>query len=349
MKKNIFYVPVVAGLLLAACGKKDTARKMPAATDPVPVKVMELSRQSFNNIINTSGQFTTDDETVLSFKTGGVISKVFVKEGDRVKAGQILATLDMTEISAQLGQAQIAFEKAERDFKRAEGLYRDSVATLEQFQNARTMFDLSKQQLTAAGFNAGYSQIRAVSNGVVLKKFANNGQIVGPGTPVLQTGSAGNGEWMLKVGVSDREWAGIRLNDSATVQTAAADGETYRAYVSSKAESADPYTGLFSVELKLKNAKNKAIASGMFGKAIIYATEQNNVWQIPYESLLDGNGNEGFVFVTNDRKTAQKIPVRISSVEKNHVLIGQGLEKSRFLIVSGSAYLADRSPIEVKP
>lgn len=347
--KNIIIISIVAGTLLVACGESKPVKKMPSPSDPVPVKIVALSQQSQENVVNTSGQFTSDDETILSFKTGGVISKIYVREGDRVKAGQVLATLDMTEISAQVNQAGIGYEKAQRDFKRAEALYRDSVATLEQFQNARTALDLAEQQLTAARFNLGYSQIRATANGVVLQKFANNGQIVGPGTPVLQTGSAGNNEWLLKVGVSDQEWSRISLNDSALIQTGATAGEVLRAKVFSKAESADPYTGLFSIELKLVNGKNKAIASGMFGRAGIYASQQSNVWAIPYEALLDGNASEGFVFVTNDKKTAQKIPVKIASMEKDKILISQGLEKSQYLVISGSAYLSDRSPIQVKP
>jgi len=347
--KNIFFIPVVAGTLLVACGESKPVKKMPSPSDPIPVKIVRLAQHTQGNLVFTSGQFTTDDETVLSFKTGGVISKIYVREGDRVKAGQVLATLDMTEISAQVNQANIAVEKATRDFKRAEALYRDSVATLEQFQNARTALDMAQQQLIAARFNLGYSQIRATTNGVVLKKFTNNGQIVGPGTPVLQTGSAGNNAWMLKVGVSDKEWARISLNDSATIQTGTTDGETLHAKVFSKAESADPYTGLFNIELKLLDGKNKAIASGMFGRAGIYASQQSQVWAIPYEALLDGNASEGFVFVTNDKKTAQKIPVKISSIEKDKILIDAGLEKSHFLVISGSAYLSDHSPIQVKP
>lgn len=347
--KKILFSALIVPVLLSSCGENEPVKKMPSAGEPVPVKIVPLGKESFDDVISTSGQFTTDDETMLSFKTGGVISRIFVREGDRVTAGQVLATLDMTEISAQAKQAEIAFEKAQRDFKRAEGLYRDSVATLEQWQNARTLLDLAQEQLTAARFNVGYSQIRATTDGVVLRKFANNGQIVGPGTPVLQTGSAGNNEWLLKVGVSDREWPRIRLNDSAVITTASGNS-TYSAYVSAKAQSADPYTGLFSIELRLQKTKEKpSIASGMFGKAVVYASQQSSLWQIPYEALLDGNAGEGFVFVTNDRKKAEKIPVKIASVEKNHVRISSGLENSRYLVVSGSAYLSDQSPITVKP
>jgi multidrug efflux pump subunit AcrA (membrane-fusion protein) len=101
-----------------------------------------------------------------------------VKEGDAIKKGQVLAVLDLTEINAQVTQATLAFEKAERDYKRLSNLYRDSVVTLEQFQNAGTGLDIAREQLTAARFNRTFSEIRASENGYILRKFVNEGQVI---------------------------------------------------------------------------------------------------------------------------------------------------------------------------
>jgi hypothetical protein len=118
-------------------------------------------------------------------------------------------------------------------------------------------------------------------------------------------------------------------------------------YVYAKAENADMMTGSFSIDLKLKNARKLNIASGMFGKAEIEISKESNVWQIPYESLLDGNANQGFVFVTNDNKHAMKVPVRIAALSINDIIISEGLSDYHSLIVSGNAYLKDKSPITV--
>ena len=64
---------------------------------------------------------------------------------------------------------------------------------------------------------------------------------------------------------------------------------------------------------------------------------------------MDGDGSSGYVFVTNDSQTAEKTKVVIAGVEKDHVIISQGLEKSKLLIVSGSAYLTDKSVIQIIP
>ena len=338
---------ILAMIVLTACGHTNKESGIPKPDESVPVKIVALRRTDVNAVIHASGQFTTDDETLLSFKTGGIINRIYVKEGDKVRRGQILASLDLTEINAQVSQAQIGLEKAIRDRNRAQNLYNDSVATLEQLQNAQTGLEIAQQQMVAAKFNLAHSRIEAPGDGVILNKFANEGQIIGTGTPVLQTSSKGETDWILRVAVSDREWAKIAMHDKAIVDIDALNGKAVEGYVYTKAEQADPRTGSYSVDIKLRDARQMHIASGMFGKAAITSSQSHSLWRIPYDALLDGNANSGFVFVTDDDKVAVKVPVKIAEIDDNNVLISDGLSGYHSLIVSGSAYLTDRSPIKV--
>ncbi|MBN8785130.1 MAG: efflux transporter periplasmic adaptor subunit [Sphingobacteriales bacterium SCN 48-20] len=330
---------------LLSCG--NDKKTEPIQDDIIPVRIMPLQQDSLRQEVNTSGQFTTDDETILSFKNGGIISRIFVKEGDAVSRGQILATLNPTEINAMAEQASLALQKAQRDYERAQNLYRDSVATLEQLQNAKTAYDVARQQNSSAGFNRIYTEIRSVSSGYVLRKFSNEGQVVGPGTPVLQINGATQGKWLLRTGVSDIQWAMIKTGDKALVSTDALPGQQFPAIVSKKSEGIDPMSGTFNVEIEITGKAPAGLAAGLFGKAVIYPTRITNAWPIPYDALLDGNGNEGYVFVTDDNKTARKVKVQIARVENNQVLISSGLENARSLIISGSAYLNDGSKIKI--
>lgn len=321
-------------------------------TDIIPVKTIALNNDIQAGTVNASGQFTTDDEAMLSFKTGGVIERILVKEGDAVRKGQVLAALNLTEINAQVQQAQLAYEKAQRDYQRAVNLHKDSVATLEQLQNAKTGLDLAAQQLKSASFNRSYSEIRAPKDGYILRKLANEGQVITSGTPVFQSNGAQAGNWLLRVGISDKQWATIQVNDDATIETAASGGKSLAGKVSRKSEGADAASGSFTVDIKITGAKPANIAAGMFGKAAIHTSANTRTlhtgkWSVPYDALLDGDGSTGYVFVTNDNKTAQKIKVSVASVEKDHVIVNGGLENAGALIVSGSAYLTDNSPIRV--
>ncbi|MCW3466915.1 efflux RND transporter periplasmic adaptor subunit [Chitinophaga nivalis] len=334
-------------LLFACCNQPQQASQQPA--DTIPVKVMPLTRQGTHLQTTASGQFTTDDEVLLSFKTNGIINNILVKEGDAIRKGQLLATLNLTEINTQVQRDQLAYEKAQRDYQRVVNLHRDSVATLEQLQNSQTAMELARQQLSSSQFNRSYSAIHATQDGYVLRKLVSAGQLVNAGTPVLQTNGAHHTRWLLRIGVSDREWAQIKTGDKATVQTQAQPNDTLTGTVIRKSEGIDAQSGTFIIDVQLTENKPAAIAAGMFGRCQISSgvATGSTAWSIPYAALLDGNGSTGFVFITNDNRTATRIPVTIAGMEKENVLISAGMEQAKALIISGSAYLKDQSPIRI--
>jgi|SRR6218665_408214 len=345
MKKIFITIIVAFAVVLFSC--KQAPEKEVNNDEIIPVELMSLRQDSIHQSIFAAGQFTTDDETNLGFKTGGVVNHVYVKEGDAISKGQLLATLNLTEVNAMTEQASLALQKAQRDYERASNLYKDSVATLEQMQNAKTALDVAKQQYGSAGFNQTYSEIRAPKSGYVLRKFVNDGQIVGPGNPVVMVNGAGQSNWILKAGVSDFQWAAIKAGDRATITTDALPGQTITAFVSKKSEGIDPVSGTFQVQLQLDKAPSGKIASGLFGKATINPSQSTKAWSIPYDALLDGDAGIGYVFITNDNATVQKVKVQVDKIENGKVIVSDGLENAKSLIISGSAYLNEGSRINV--
>ncbi|GMQ28531.1 efflux RND transporter periplasmic adaptor subunit [Algoriphagus confluentis] len=334
-------------LLLFACGTSTPEKKLPSRSEAIPVKTVTLQSGAFASTIQASGTFSTKDETLLSFKTGGIISGIFVQEGDPIRKGQLLATLDLTEVDAGVTQAKLAFEKAKRDSERAARLYQDSVATLEQFQNSKTALQIAEQQLRAAEFNKSYSEIRANRSGYVLRKFVNSGQQVGPGAPVFQINGANQTSWTLQATVNEQNWSSIAIGDSATLLLENVV-EKIPGKVIRKSQAADMATGAYWVEIQAEKEIDYALASGMFGKAEIFPSQKTEGWLIPYEALLDAEGEIGYVFVTEDRKIAKKVQVKLGKLDINQVQVKSGLENQKELIVSGSAYLSAGSSILIQ-
>lgn len=346
--KTIKLLTIAALSCLAyACTPSHGNENVIVETNEIPVWVQKLKIEEIPLPIYTSGQFTNHDETFLSFKTGGIIEKILVGEGDMIYKGQLLAVLNLTEINARVSQAELEFEKAKRSFNRVSNLYKDSVATLEQFQNSKTALDMAARQMETARFDRSYSEIRALGDGHVLKKSANEGQMIAPGSVVLQTNGNRQYDWVLKVGITDRDWARIQLGDYASVSIDAIPNETFVAKVVQRSSGVDPNTGTFSAELRLTEMLPQAIASGLFGKAVITPASKQKVWSIPYDALLDAGSQSGYVFVTNDMKTVQKQAVVVSAIEKDKVIISSGLESAQCLIIAGSAYLHDNSSIRI--
>jgi RND family efflux transporter MFP subunit len=347
MKKRHSLFPLIFLLFLLGCSSSTpTETSTPEAGQPIPVSLFPLQTSEMTSVVTASGTFSTKDETLLSFKLGGIVAKVLVEEGEAIKTGQIVASLDLTEIQAGVRQSKFAYEKALRDHQRAARLYSDSVATLEQFENSKTAVDIAEQQLNTANFNLAQSQIRATKNGFVLKKFVNPGQLVASGTPILQTNGAASGSWILKVTLSDQQWSSIQIGDQAEINVAAS-ANWVPAKVTQKSQLADPVTGTYWAEISPESVKEVSLASGMFGKARIQPSQTVQGWEIPFESVLDANGDSGYVFVVAGQQ-AKKVKVQLGKITPNGVQILSGLENYQSLIVSGSAYLSDGSTIQVK-
>lgn len=348
MKKIYLFPGIIAGvLLITSCKHEQKAQNAIGEPDIIPVKVATIAALEIPGHISATGLVSTEDEAKYSFKIGGVISRIFVEEGQFFKKGQLLATLNSTEISAGLSQSSLGVEKAQRDYARAVNLYKDSVFTLEQLQNTKTALDVASKSRDAVAFNERYSKIYAATDGFVSKKIANEGEVIAPGMPVLLVNSTEQHDsYTLKVGVTDREWAVIRSGQKAKVTLDGYEGQQFDAVVFRKSQAADSQLGSFQIELKL-NSNGTKPAVGMFGKAIIATGQGENVMAIPYGSLVEADGNKGFVFTTIGPDRVKKVPVTIAKFDNQEVYLKNKPDGVDQIVVSNSAYLNEESIIKI--
>ncbi|MBK7232007.1 MAG: biotin/lipoyl-binding protein [Saprospiraceae bacterium] len=170
MKYLPFYLSLFVFSFLWSCAKKTETVQTPKSNLNITnVKTAAIVRTDSVSTIQLLGILSSESEVKPSFKIGGLVQSVKFKEGDFVKKGQVLATLDQTEIEAQLQQAMVAYEKADRDQKRVSNLYTDSVSTLEQYQNSKSAFEIAQQNLQIAKFNRKYSVVFAPISGQIVK------------------------------------------------------------------------------------------------------------------------------------------------------------------------------------
>jgi len=350
MIKSTLFTIISMGIfiMLTGCHADKATVSNKLDVDIIPVSIVELKKEVIKEPFLLSGIFTTENERYLSFKLGGIINAVFVKEGDAIKKGQTLATLDPIEIQSQIQMSKIGLEKAERDLQRVKNLYLDSVATLEQFQNATSALSLAKEQFKTAIFNGQFSTITAPAGGFILKKLADVGQVVGPGSPVfLANDVAGNTAWVLKAGVTDHQWQILKVGEAASVSFE--NGNSVPARIVRKSALVDPFTGTLTVELKPLNTSEISLASGMFGKAVITSTKGIEVFRIPFSALLDANQQDGFIFITTDKKTAKKVKINIAGFDKIGAWTDFTFEPNTYLIKEGGPYLTNGATINIKP
>ena len=313
----------------------------------IPVKTTAVNRQELSIPIHTSGRLYPKSMVKLSFKVGGIIGELYADEGDTVKKGKLLASLDLSEINARYSQAKNGWLKAQRDLQRVKNLYNDRAATLEQLQNVETAFQVAESNLKIAKFNLDHSHIKAPATGKVLKRFAEEGEMIGIGLPVFIFGSTED-QWVIKAGISERDIVRIERDDEASVQFDAYPGKQFTAFVTEVSQAIDPASGTYEVELGLDDTSDEGLrlAAGFVGKVKIEPSARETYFVIPVDSIVEGEGNYGTVFTVREDK-AVKVNIEVAHIFPETVAVRSGLEDIQTVVTSGAAYLRDGSSVRV--
>ncbi|WP_262696790.1 efflux RND transporter periplasmic adaptor subunit [Chryseobacterium sp. 3008163] len=165
--------------------------------------------------------------------------------------------------------------------------------------------------------------------------------------PVFLTNSTQkSNSYLLKVGVTDREWASIRMGQSAKVTLDGYPDHKFEATVFRKLQAADREIGSFQIELKLK-LDQVIPAVGMFGKAEIKTEETEKSIVVPYNALVEADGEQAFVFTPTGSNRVKKVPVSILKFDNKNVFLKEkplGVDK---IVISNSAYLNEQSIIKI--
>lgn len=336
---------LVLWVLLSQCKSNKKNEENDAQSTAIPVKTQAIAEKKVNQPIRISGIVAPQSEVKLSFKIGGIIAQTYANEGDYVQRGQLIASLNATEIQAQVLQAKLAVDKSKRDLDRVQNLFSDSVATLEQLQNAQTGKQISDANLQIASFNQQYAAIYAPTSGRVLRKMAESNELIAPGTPVFVIGSTEQA-WVLKVGISDKDIIRTNLGDEAEIKIDAYPDKLFKGIVSQIAQAPNPTSGTFEVELMIQNPQNAKLIAGMVAKATIVPSEQFTAVTIPIQALVEADNDKGFVYVIENNK-AKKVQVSIVALQKNEVAIKTSLKVKDKIVVEGANYLTEGTEVRI--
>jgi multidrug efflux system membrane fusion protein len=340
-------VAVLIAVQLTGCAQS-TGTEETLATS---VRVVAATSGPAAPSIRTNGMLVNKDEMRLSFKVGGVVSRLAVQEGQRVKRGQLLAEIEQAEINAQVEQARQLAEKSERDLQRAERLYAERLISLGQLDDLRTQAAVNKAALQSAEFNWGYASIVAPQDGTILRRLIQERELVAAGTPVFVLAAQERG-YVVRVGLADREIVQVRLGDTAEVELDAHPGEKFMAQVTEVASGADERSGMFQVELRVAPTKLR-LASGLVAKVVLTPSSARSSERVyvPIASIVEGDGRRASVFVldgSGSQPTAKRRAVEVAFIEGVNVALAQGVAHGEQVITDGALYLQDGERIVVR-
>jgi RND family efflux transporter MFP subunit len=311
------------------------------------VRTAPVREAAIGRSVRAVGQLAPRNELRLAFKVGGVIASIAVDDGDPVRAGDLLAALEPTEIEAAVARAAQASEKAQRDLERGRALYADQVVTLEQVQDLETAAEVARADLDAARFNARYARIVAPADGLVLRRLAEPGELVQAGAPVLVVGDL-DGGWVVRAALADRDVVRLAIGAPARVTLDAFPDATFAARVERIATASDPVTGTYEVELAVE-APSERFVQGLVAKVDFELDDRTAVrlW-VPIDALLEADADRASVFVlVPEDGTVERRAVRIGELRGDQVAVREGLAAGEQVVVEGAAWLEDGAPVTV--
>ena len=301
-------------------------------------------------------QIRARTEADLGFRVGGRIERRLVDAGAAVRAGEVLAVLDPSDLRLQLAQAEAelraatgALQAAEADERRASELTRLGSAAQAALERSRAAADESRGRVVRAARatelarNAlGYATLAADADGVVTSVFAEPGQVVQPGTPVLRLARRGEPE----ASVALPEPLLARAGQPASVELFALPGRRYAAALRELSPAADPATRTFAARYILRDA-GPEVRLGMSATLTLFDPGGPAVAALPLSAVRDVGGGPHVWVIADGR--LQPRPVVLAGVTGNRALVREGLREGEQVVAMGVHQLETGARVRVVP
>ncbi|MEM9986772.1 MAG: efflux RND transporter periplasmic adaptor subunit, partial [Bacteroidota bacterium] len=223
-------------LLFGACNSAESQEEIPIR----PIRYHQLESQALSEAATFTGVTQSGQEAALAFKVSGVVASLDVKNGQRVRRNQVIATLDTEDYALQVEQAKVQVKQAETSlnvarstYERVERLYESNSVSLSEFEQAKGNYEASeaqlaaaKQQVQAAQNQLNYTQLKAPFSGVISNVNIEEGELAGVGNPIAILDTEGQTE--VEVGLADRYIGKVKQGMPVTIRLSAYPGQSFK-------------------------------------------------------------------------------------------------------------------------
>lgn len=353
-----FARPVRAGVvvlllaLLAGCGKGEAPAESADAGDKpegekkaevqaTPVEVEPVQRRSIAASYSGTAALEAPNEAQVVAKTSGVLLKIVAEEGDRVRAGQVLARIDPERPRLEMQRTEAVLRKLESEFKRSEELYARKLVAAEAHERLR--FDIENQRAAhaMAKLELSYTSVVAPIDGVIARRLVKEGNLIPLNAPMFRIVDTDRLEAVLNV--PERELGTMQPGLSVSLLVDALPGEKIEGSIERVSPVVDPGTGTFRVTTAF--AGGDKLKPGMFGRIEVVYDRRADVLTVPRSALLEGEG-EAAVFAVRDGK-AVRTGIRLGHVNGSYAEVTDGIAEGEQVVTVGKVTLRDGAAVEV--
>jgi RND family efflux transporter MFP subunit len=329
---------VALGLvLLPGCGKRRPPP--PTALPAANVRMQKIEAKPHVAAEEVVGTVRPKLHSVIEAKVSGRIEKMLATPGQKVKAGELLAQLDVREIQAKLDQALAVRRQTESELKRYQTLRAQQVITPAELEAVQSRYQVAVASATEAETMLDYAKITAPFDGVVTRKLADVGDLATPGKPLIEMEDPHT--LRFEAAVPEAIIGKIALGAKLPVRIVSKERE---AVVSEIAPSADPGSRTFLVKLDLPPAPD--LRAGQFGRVEIPVSE-TNVLRAPASAVIR-RGQMELVFVVANNHAELRL-VKTGRRFGNEIELLSGVSAGEEVVTEGAASLVDGQAVKARP
>lgn len=359
MKKHIYNALILGSFFLVGCSGEQNSAELNDA--PIAVMVNKSTTHEEGSYASASGKLIAKNSVNVSTRMMGYITTMNIEIGQNVRAGQLLVSINNTDIqakggqaSAQIAQAQAQYNSAKKDFERYQNLFKNQSASPKELDDMRARFEMAQAGLQAAQqmkneVNAQYryTSVTAPISGTVTAKYAQQGDLASPGMPLLTIESPAT--LQAQVLVSEQNITLVKQDmpvkvflKSANKQIPGTVAEVSRSSVSTG--------GQYLVKINI--ATSSDVLPGMFVNVQFPFKHSGSVNQdfqegvmIPKSALIE-NGQLTGVYTVSSQNTAVLRWVKVGKTFGDQVEILSGLNSQDPYIISAEGKLYNGAKIK---
>lgn len=339
--KQLFYIfSLFVFLVFCGCGEKNKGDS--DLDESIPVETVDVEVKKIERSLKFAGNILAWRETNLGAQTSGRIEKIFVKEGDEVKKGDILVQMDDT----QLTQARIQYQIAKEDYQRMQPLFEQGSISPQQFDKVKAGYETAKSAYELILRN---TQLRALFDGVVTAKHMNEGEVF-----LMMPGQSGTpaivnimqiDRLKVMVNVTESDFPDIKLGMPAEVTVDIYPGRSFIGEISRIDPVINDYSRTFAVEIKVDNPA-KVLRPGMFARVKIGVGEEE-VLIAPRSALIRQMGSSAYYCFIVENDKASRREVKIGDFFDELVEVMGGLHDGEQIVIKGQYRLKDGTPVKL--
>jgi len=336
----ILVVGIVVALRISNAAKSAEARRqmIPLVKVENPIRELVKSQLQFN------GDVLAISQAGIFSKVPGNLERIYADMGSKVYAGQLLATIDSTELYQQYQQTNATYQNAHMTFERVQQLIEKSLSSKQDLDNSDAAMKVARANFEAAATRLSYARVVAPFSGIITKRFLDPGALVAANNATLFT-LMNLDRVKIIVNVPESDVQSVYQVRTAQVTFDALPGKTFQGKVTRFSDALNLATRTMDIQIEVENATH-IIKPGMFATVQITIAERQNAITIPTNAILKDDAGQ-YVFILDGSKARQtRVKTGAELLERTEIL--SGLAGNETVITVGQQFVKDGGQITVQ-